>query len=141
MIKTDVGTLSVAELVDEFVALAIKQYMAVWDGDTKAYNPLFDRMEAIKAELKNRPGDRRNVLKTLYDHPNVQVRLMAARSTLALAPIEARDVVESIAASGQFPTRAMPVCVFGPSMREHLNRNSWRAERLSMLDGGSFLPE
>jgi len=103
MTNIKLGTLSVAELVEEFIALGIKQYKAVWDGDTKAYNPLFDRMQAIKTELKNRPGDQRRALKTLYDHPNIQVRLMAARSTLALAPIEARRVIESIAASNQFP--------------------------------------
>ena len=103
MTNIKLGTLSVAELVEEFIALGIKQYKAVWDGDTKAYNPLFDRMQAIKTELKNRPGDQRRALKTLYDHPNIQVRLMAARSTLALAPIEARRVIEWIAASNWFP--------------------------------------
>jgi Domain of unknown function (DUF2019) len=103
MTNIDAGTLSVAELLDEFIALGIMQYKAVWDGDTNTYNPLFDRMQTIKAELKNRPGDQRRALKTLYDHPNIQVRLMAARSTLALAPIEARKVIESIAASNQFP--------------------------------------
>jgi len=102
MTKDDLGTLSVAQLVEEFITLGIKQYKAVWDGDTKTYNPLFYRMQAIKAELKSRPGDERRALKTLYDHPNIQVQLMAARSTLALAPIEARRVIESIAASNQF---------------------------------------
>ncbi len=103
MTKYDLSDLSVGELVEEFITLGIKQYKAVWDGDTKTYKPLFFRMQAVKAELKNRSGDERRALRALYDHPNIQVRLMAARATLALSPVEARRVIESIAASNDFP--------------------------------------
>jgi hypothetical protein len=58
---------------------------------------------AITAELKSRPGDQRSALVKLYDHPNVQVRLNAARLTLAVAPAAARQVVETIASSRKFP--------------------------------------
>ena len=122
MTNVDFGTRSVPELMEEFIALGIKQYKAVWDGDTKTYGPLFYRMQAIKAELKNRPGDQRLALKALYDHPNIQVRLMTARSTLALAPIEARKVIETIAASNQFPYAGdAGMCLY-------------------MLDSGGFVP-
>jgi hypothetical protein len=103
MTKNDLSTLSVSELVQEFVALGIEQYKAVWDGDTERYNPLFYQMQSVKAELKSRPGDERRALGKLYNHPNIQVRLMAARSTLALAPIEARRIIESIANSNDRP--------------------------------------
>ena len=122
MTNIDRGTLSVAELVEEFIALGIKQHKAVWNGDTKTYSPLFERMQATKVELENRPGDQRLALKPLYEHQNIQVRLMAARSTLALAPIEARGVIESIAASNQFPCAGdAGVCLY-------------------MLDSGAFVP-
>jgi hypothetical protein len=39
----------------------------------------------------------------LYDHPNVQVRLNAANATLAVAPQEARNLLEKIANSNLFP--------------------------------------
>jgi|SRR5579862_5105339 len=123
MAKDDLGAFSVAQLVDEFIALGIKQYKVVWDGDTKTYNPLFFRMQDIRAELKSRPGDERRALKVLYDHPNIQVRLMAARSTLALAPVEARRIIESIAASNDFPYAGdAGMC-------------------LTMLDRGAFVPK
>jgi hypothetical protein len=37
------------------------------------------------------------------DHPNVQVRLKAAKRTLAIATGDARDVLEAIANSRKFP--------------------------------------
>jgi hypothetical protein len=40
---------------------------------------------------------------TLYEYPNMQVRLKAAIHTLAVAPVEARQAVEAIANSKWFP--------------------------------------
>ena len=60
-------------------------------------------MEVVRDELKRRPGDQRRALLALYQHPNMQVRLKAAVSTLAVSPQPARDVVESIARSRQQP--------------------------------------
>ncbi|MGH6840677.1 MAG: DUF2019 domain-containing protein, partial [Methylocella sp.] len=39
----------------------------------------------------------------LFDHPNMQVRLKAAKRTLGVAPEEARQVIESISESNWFP--------------------------------------
>lgn len=123
MTKNDLGTLSVCATGGGVHYPWNQQYKAVWDGDAKTYNPLFYRMQAIKAELKSRPGDERRALKALYDHPNVQVRLMAARSTLALALVEARRVIELIAASNQFPYAGdTGMCLY-------------------MLDSGAFVPK
>lgn len=39
----------------------------------------------------------------LYDHPNMQVRLMAAKATLEIEPEAARTMLQAIADSGWFP--------------------------------------
>jgi hypothetical protein len=60
-------------------------------------------MVAIRDELKSRPGDQRRALLSLFDHENAQVRLQAARATLAVEPAAARSVIESIAQGRKFP--------------------------------------
>jgi uncharacterized protein DUF2019 len=78
---------------------------------------------AIGGELKRRPGDQRRALLPLYDHPNIEVRLRAAKRTLAVAPVEARRMIESIAASRWFPHAGdAGMC-------------------LELLDRGIFVPE
>jgi hypothetical protein len=39
----------------------------------------------------------------LYRHPNAQVRLMAATATLAVAPEAARQLLQAIADSNDYP--------------------------------------
>jgi hypothetical protein len=58
---------------------------------------------AIADELTIRPGDQRSALARLYAHPNVQVRLNAARLTLAVAPMAARNVIQALADSKKYP--------------------------------------
>ncbi len=60
-------------------------------------------MMEVSNELKGRPGDQRRALMTLYDHPNMQAQLQAAKLTLAVAPDEARRKIEFIASSGWLP--------------------------------------
>ncbi len=67
------------------------------------FNRLYHQMDDVRTELKTRSGDQRRALMQLYAHPNIQVRLKAAISTLAVAPKEARDLIEAIANSHQFP--------------------------------------
>jgi hypothetical protein len=47
-------------------------------------------------QLKSRPGDQRRVLLDLYDHPNRQVRLNAAKATLAIAPDAAKQALQTL---------------------------------------------
>jgi hypothetical protein len=61
------------------------------------------RMSAAESELKSRPDDQRTAVMALYGYPNMQVRLNAAKATLAVAPEAARQVVETIAASTWAP--------------------------------------
>jgi hypothetical protein len=99
----ELQALTVAELVTRFGAIAIDQDKAIFDDNNRKYNRLFDQMQAVKDELKSRGGDQRRALVTLLEHPNFQVRLQAARATLAVAPEQSRRVIEAIAASRHFP--------------------------------------
>lgn len=54
-------------------------------------------------ELKARAGDQRSALVSLYSHPNLQVRLMAAKLTLAVAPAAAKQLLQEIADSKEYP--------------------------------------
>ncbi len=95
--------LSVAELVERFTVLCVGQYEAELRGEGAKENRLIREMFKVREELKARPGDQRSALLPLYEHPNIQVRLMAAKETLAIAPSAARHLLETIKASGQMP--------------------------------------
>ena len=95
--------LTAEELVGRFVEIGLAQDKALLYDEIARFNRLFDQMQAIVQELKNRPGDQRHALFKLYDHPNLQVRLKAATNSLALAPEEGRLVLQAIADSGDNP--------------------------------------
>ena len=93
---TDLQKLTTDQLVSRFVTLALEQDEALLMHDTAKNKCLFRLIEAVKAELKGRPGDARRALLALYNHPNPQVRLKAAKATLAIAPERAREVLQTI---------------------------------------------
>ena len=95
--------LSVDQLVERFTAIALNQDAALRNDDHAEFNRLYWEMDAIKKELKNRAGDQRRALLSLYQHSNMQVRLKAAVATLAVAPDAAREMLQAIAGSGWFP--------------------------------------
>jgi len=106
-VKTfDLQKLSTAELVERFAALGLGQFQAELESDIAKENRLLRQMRAVTEELKSRSGDHRSALLGLFDHPNVQVRLMAARLTLAVAPAAARQVLQSIIDSREYPQAA-----------------------------------
>jgi hypothetical protein len=87
---------TVAELVDRFAAICVKQDKALFEDEVAKFNRLSRQMVAIRDELKSRPGDQRSALHALFEHPNLQVRLQAAKATLAVAPETARQMIERI---------------------------------------------
>jgi hypothetical protein len=98
--------LSVAELVERYTNLGIEQDKAELEGKTgniSEINRLFKQMQAIENELKGRSGDERRALLQLYEHPNLHVRLKAAKATLAVAPQSARQMIQTIADSRLYP--------------------------------------
>jgi hypothetical protein len=116
-------SMTVDQLIERFAALGVEQDKAIAADDNKKYSRFFHATDALTEELRGRAGDQRKVLVTLFDYPNMQVRLMAARYALAVAPQAARRVVEAIAAS-TWP----PQCY---DARNCLRR----------LDEGEFVPE
>ena len=94
---------TVDQLVAVFTAMAAGQDEALKHFDTRRYNRLYDQMTKVIMELKSRDGDRRKALMPLYQHPNPTVRFKSAMATLALAPVEARQVLQTIKDRKEFP--------------------------------------
>ena len=106
MKNEDWPEMSDAQLVDAFAAVTREQDEAILAGDSAKYNRLYSQMVEIVDELKRRPGDGRQRLVSLYDFPNVHVRLKAAIHTLAVAPAAARKQLELISEMNWFPQTA-----------------------------------
>ena len=103
MKRTSLDKISAADLVERFGLIVVAQDEALLGGETTKFNRLFARMMDVSNELKSRDGDQRVQLLQLFSHPNMQVRLQAAKLTMAVAPVEARAQLEAIAASKWFP--------------------------------------
>lgn len=96
-------SLSNADIVKAFVDLCIEQHDAMDGNEQARVNRLFWRIHALENELKSRPGDQRRILMQLFGHPNMQVRLTAARANLAIDYAAARRELEAIVAERWFP--------------------------------------
>lgn len=106
MNRPDLKAMKVGELVDYFAMIAVEQDSAMMEGaygDIAKINRLMGQLRTVEQELKSRPGDQRGVLTLLYTHANVQVRLMAAKLTLAVAPGSARQMLQAIVDSRHQP--------------------------------------
>ena len=103
MTGADLKAMTVAQLVENLAELGVKQNKALLWHDLSEVNSLYWRIDAIKEELKGRPGDQRRALLTLFNHPDLQVRLKVAKATLAVAPDQARAMLEHIAARHRGP--------------------------------------
>lgn len=101
--KIRLDAMSVDQLVERFAAVTVAQDDAILGRESAKFNRLYDRMQEVSDELNVRPGDERRALMKLYEYPNMQVQLQAAKFTLAVAPLEARRKLESIAASEWYP--------------------------------------
>lgn len=99
MKRQNLSIMTVQELVDQFAAIGVRQEEAIIKDGSSTFNRLFFEMKAVKEELKRREGDQRRALLPLFRHDNMQVRLMAAKATLAVAPEAARKMLQTIADS------------------------------------------
>jgi Domain of unknown function (DUF2019) len=122
MTTDNLQNLSVNALVDRFATIGVEQYKAKDAEEDERYKELFYKMNDIQEELKRCQGDERRALIKLFDYPNMQVRLMAAKYALAVAPQAARRAIEAIAASTWAPQ------CYDARMCLH------------MLDEGKFIP-
>ena len=106
MKRIKLENMTVDQLVERFVAIALDQDRAALHDDNAKYNRLYGQMDAVKQELKSRPADQRRALIPLHAHPNAQVRLKAAIATLALAPEAARRTLQVISDRNEYPQAA-----------------------------------
>lgn len=106
MIAKSIKEQSTEELVDLFAEIGVAQDDACLGGDNSAYSRHSRTMRSVCDELKGRPGDQRRALLRLYRADNMQVRLMAAKTTLAIAPTEARLLLREIA-DAKWPVQSL----------------------------------
>ena len=91
-----IDKLTTNELIDHFELLSEQQYSLVLDDDIKKYNLLVDKQTEIDKELRRRGVEARLELTKLFNHPNIQVRLMAARHSMGVAREPALNVLRQI---------------------------------------------
>lgn len=103
MSASKIGDMSAAQLVERFADICLEQDRALLYSDIAGFNRLFGKMAAIRDELKSRPSDQRRALTVLFTHENAQVRLQAARASLAVAPEDALEVIKAIAGGKKYP--------------------------------------
>jgi Domain of unknown function (DUF2019) len=103
MKRDDLRAMTVDQLVELFAEIAREQDRAIARDDNAKYSRLFWQMEDVEEELKGREGDQRPALLRLYTDLNAQVRLAAAKATLAVAPEAARRLHRNIADSQENP--------------------------------------
>lgn len=103
MTKLNFASMSDRNLIDHFIQIGIEQDDSLNGPGVVRYNRLFKQKTALLNELKSRGNDQRILLLPLYNHQNMQVRLNAAKATLAIAPVVARQQLESIRASRYQP--------------------------------------
>lgn len=106
MMRKDLKKLTTLELVKRFEEIALAQDKADLYDEIKKYNTLYSEMELVSNELKSRSGDHRRELFALHRHRNALVRFKAAIHTLALAPSEARAVLQTISDRNEYPAAA-----------------------------------
>lgn len=101
--QAQLETASVGDLVALFAGIAVKQNTALENTRSSEYSRLYKMMERVEAQLRSREGDQRHALMALYRHPNPTVRFKAAMATLAVAPFEAREILQLIKDRKEFP--------------------------------------
>jgi cytochrome c oxidase assembly protein Cox11 len=106
MRRTDLHSMTVDQLAEQFVSIALDQDEALFKDQISRFNRLHHQMKDVVNELKSRPGDQRSILLPLYTHRNIQVRLKAARTTIDVAPKAAREVFQKIVDSRRYPQAA-----------------------------------
>ena len=95
--------LTIDQLVERFADICVSEDDALFHDQYAKFNRLFAQMCDVGFELQRRGQEARLELQKLYHHPNLQVRLKAAKWTLAVAPAEARQLIQAIADSRLFP--------------------------------------
>ena len=88
--------LTIDELIARFILIGEKQYPLTLRGEVKKYNLLVENEGKINKELRRRGIEARLELVKLFIHPNIQVRMNAARRSLGIAREPALNVLRQI---------------------------------------------
>lgn len=88
--------LTTGELIANFTSLSERQYPLLLNDETAKYNLLVRKQVEIDKELRSRGTEARLELTKLFDHPNIQVRLIAARHSIGVAREPALNVLRQI---------------------------------------------
>lgn len=99
MAITDLSRIPEKALIEKFIEVCLAQEANNDIDYVREYNKLYKQMEKILKEMQSRPGDARHLLIPLFKHQSWQVRVKAAKNAFALAPVEARQVLEEIYAT------------------------------------------
>jgi Domain of unknown function (DUF2019) len=104
---SDLTTLSNQQLVDAYVELSRQQGAALLNEDTRKYNHLFDKVNAIYRELRKRGDDVRKAMlipllkrapgESVIDYGTAQRRYNAAADLMGVAPDLAKPILEELA--------------------------------------------
>ena len=86
MKTVDLSTQTPAQLAELFCVLAIAKGKANLERRISRYNQLYHKLEAVEKELQARNGNECRQLAKFYNHPDPQVRLDAALTTLGIFP-------------------------------------------------------
>lgn len=108
MTKRILDNLTNEELVEQYTALSLKQFNALYVEDESGirnYNRLYRAIHAIASVLRARGIEARRTLIPLLTHKNAQVSLNAANELLAVVPAEAYAAMERLAESAPGPQR------------------------------------
>ncbi len=103
MKRVKLEEMTINELAERFAEIGIAQDQAELMGEIGKFNSLYRQMDETEKELRRRGREARLALLRLYDHPNMQVRLNAAKRTLGVAPEAARKVIQEIYDSKWYP--------------------------------------
>jgi hypothetical protein len=95
--------LTVEELVELFEQIGVQQDEAILFDESDKYEELYLDLDEVDKEIRLRGLRARLDLLRLYEHPNMQVRLNAAKRTLAVSPLQARKLLEQISARKDVP--------------------------------------
>ena len=79
MKQSNLKVMTLDELIDHFAGICIAQDKALLYNEIGSLNKLVLKMKGVDTELRARGKDARMALRRLCDHPNIQVRLQAAR--------------------------------------------------------------
>ena len=113
---SDLSALSKEQLAELFAELSREQGDAMQVEDTKRYNRLLDKLDAVKKEIRGRGDDARKVLIPLLEasardsispYQAAQTRFNAAVELKAVAPELAKATLQSLATHGPRKYRGM----------------------------------